>query len=126
MSSERKIVRVQYTHNDVFKIPKGLDLEDKTQVKNWGVKYNRLWIEKVDGTELTIEAEGWIQDFDYKRPDIAEIVDADEEGVEYSDDEEEEEESFGKCKKCKNPYYDILLETFYKKQCISTCECKDN
>jgi hypothetical protein len=97
MSSERKIVRVQYTHNDVFKIPKGLDLEDKKQVKNWGVKYNRLWIEKVDGTELTIEAEGWIQDFDYKRPDIAEIVDAEEEGVEYSDDEEEEE-SFGKCK----------------------------
>jgi hypothetical protein len=90
MSSERKIVRVQYTHNDVFKIPKGLDLEDKTQVKNWGVKWNRLWIEKVDGTELMIEAESWIHNFDYKYPDIAEIVDADDEGVEYSDDEEED------------------------------------
>ena len=89
MSSNRKIVRVQYSHQDVFKIPKGLDLEDKKQVKHWGVKWNRLWIEKVDGTELEIDAEGWINHFDYKYPsDDPEIIDADDEGIEFSDDED--------------------------------------
>jgi hypothetical protein len=91
MSSERKIVRVQYSHQDVFKLPKGLDLENKTQVKFWGVKYNTLYITKVDGTELNIDSEGWVQDHDYKHPDIAEIIDADDEGIEFSDEEEEDD-----------------------------------
>ena len=87
MSSERKIVRVSYTVDDVFKIPKGLDLEDKTQVKFWGVKYNTLYITKVDGTELNIDSEGWISHFDYKYPsNDAEIIDADDVGL---DDEED-------------------------------------
>lgn len=93
MSSNRKIVRVQYSHQDVFKLPKGLDLEDETQVKSWGVKYNTLYITKVDGTELEINSEGWINHFDYKYPDVAEIIDADDEDIYYSDNEDE-------CKYC--------------------------
>jgi len=89
MSSNRKIVRVQYSHQDVFKLPKGLDLEDKTQVKSWVVKYNRLFITKVDGNVLIIDSEGWVQDCDYKHPDVAEIIDADDEDICYSDEEEE-------------------------------------
>ena len=92
MSNKRKVVRVSYTVDDVFKIPKGLNLEDETQVKSWGVKYNTLYITKVDGTELEINAEGWINHFDYKYPsDNPEIIDADDVGLDddYFSDEED-------------------------------------
>jgi hypothetical protein len=88
-----KVVIVNYRINDAFKIPKGLDLEDKTQVKNWGVKYNVLHIYKVDGTELEIESEGWIHSFDYKYPSCndVEIENASDWGIDDDDNEEEEE-----------------------------------
>jgi hypothetical protein len=63
-----KVVIVNYTVQDVFKIPASIDLEDESVVKFWGVKWNKLCILFVDGTEKEIQSEGWIEDFDYKNP----------------------------------------------------------
>jgi hypothetical protein len=63
-----KVVIVNYTIQEAFKIPASIDLEDKSVVKFWGVKWNKLCIYFVDGTEKEIESEGWIDEFDYKRP----------------------------------------------------------
>ena len=38
-----------YGPESVFKIPNGLDLEDKSIVDEWVVKYNTLYIKYVDG-----------------------------------------------------------------------------
>lgn len=99
--SSNKIVRVSYTIDDVFCVPKNINLEDKTQVKFWGVKYNVLHIYLTNGKELEISSQGWIESFDYKYPsnDDKEIINAedyniddDEEGFKEVDLELEEEE----------------------------------
>ena len=84
-----KVVIAEYKCTECFKIPKGLDLEDETQVIDWYVKWNTLFITKADGTEIEIESEGWTQDMDYKFPvDEPTIDDAADHGI---NDEEEEE-----------------------------------
>lgn len=85
-----KIVYVSYVVYDAFRIPKGLDLEDKTQVKDWGVKYNILVIYKVDGTRLEITSENWIHDDDLKHPKKTTIQDAMDFGIESEDEDESE------------------------------------
>jgi len=98
-----KVVIAEYIQRDVFKLPKGLDLEDKEQVKDWGIKWNRLWIVKTDGTELKITSEGYIhRNNDYERPDNVSFDNKDNYyGMEFSDDDdEEEEEQYGTCIKC--------------------------
>ena len=105
--STSKVVIVQYHYQEAFKVPKGLDLEDKTKVTEWWVKWNTLKILLVDGTILEIQPE-WDCVGDYmKHPDgEPTIEDADEFGFE----EEEEEEVVTPdtiimgvvCKKCDN------------------------
>lgn len=96
MSSNQllKCVRVSYIVDDCFKIPKHVNLEDKTQVKSWGVKYNVLYILLTNGEELVISSEGWLEAFDYKYPSKFDkneaIVDASDLGVDDDDSEEEE------------------------------------
>lgn len=85
-----KVVIVEYKYTDAFKIPKGLDLENKEQVKNWCVKWGSLWVVKTDGTELRISSECW--DNDYKYPDYTVIENRDKYGIDYSDDDDEETE----------------------------------
>ena len=87
----RKVVVAHYSYSYPFKIPDGIDLEDETVVKGWGVRYGTLTIHYVDGREEEIEPVYEIE-ADYKWPDEAEIVDAEDYNVEYSEDEEEEEE----------------------------------
>lgn len=86
-SNQLKCVRVSYTIDDCFKIPKHIDLQDETQVESWGVKWNVLHIYLTNGEELEIQSEGWIHGFDYKYPsnDIQEIVDAVECGIDSAD-----------------------------------------
>ena len=64
-----------------YKIPASIDLEDKSVVKFWDVKWNKLCIYFVDGTEKEIESVGWIDEFDYGLEDD-----------EYEEEEEEEED----------------------------------
>lgn len=86
----RKVVEVVYPGPvATFKIPDGLDLEDKSVVEAWWVKYGTLHILYVSGVEEHIE---WEYDPtpDFKRGEES-IIDADYHGVEYSEDEEEPE-----------------------------------
>ena len=90
----RKVVRATFdAPKSVFKIPDGLDLEDETIVEYWQVKYNELYIKYVNGEVLTIEP-SWdgSESMDYKLPMDCEIIDADDIGFEYSEDEHEESE----------------------------------
>jgi hypothetical protein len=89
--SSNKIVRASYTTEDVFYIPKNINLEDKTQVKSWSVKYNTLYICLTNGKELEISNRGWINSCDYKYPRKTEILDAEEVGIDDDDDEDFEE-----------------------------------
>lgn len=87
-----KVVIVKYWISDAFKIPKGLYLEDKTQVKYWWVKWNELHIVKADDTKLLIEPEGWSSDVDFKEPSSdPTIEDRKDYGMDDSEDEEDEE-----------------------------------
>jgi len=80
----RKVVRVSYTVDDIFCVPDNINLEDKTQVDFWCVKYNTLHVGFVSGQEITINSQNWIEGFDYKYPsnDEKEILDAEELGLE--------------------------------------------
>jgi hypothetical protein len=88
-----KIVRAKYSAYTSFKIPKGINLEDKTQVKWWGIKYITLFIVFVDETreEMEIEAE-YEPELDCKYADEKTIKEAREYGYTDSEDDDEEEE----------------------------------
>jgi hypothetical protein len=85
-----------------YKIPASIDLEDKSVVKFWDVKWNKLCIYFVDGTEKEIESVGWIDEFDYKHPTGEPEIDyANNYGLEDDEyEEEEEEEEDPKTKPC--------------------------
>ncbi len=86
---ERKVVVATYTIESVFKIPKGLDLEDKTIVKQWYVKWDTLYIEKVDGTQLEVcENSRWGEEAQ-KHAEKEEIKDADDYCMDDDSDEDE-------------------------------------
>jgi len=88
-----KVVHAKYSASAVFKVPKGIDLEDKTQVKYWGTKYATLYIVFVDETkeEMHIEAE-YEPELDCKYADEETIEKACEYGYTDSEDDDEDEE----------------------------------
>jgi hypothetical protein len=73
----KKILRVTYNSPEsIFAIPIGLDLDDKTIVEDWGVKWDTLYIDFADGTKLEIKPKSSAQDFDdFKYPKDEEIED---------------------------------------------------
>jgi hypothetical protein len=75
--ASRKCVISTYTFSTKFKIPKGIDLDNKDQVKSWGVKYARLYIYLTNGEELTIEDSYGIEDYDFKWSEKDEIEEDD-------------------------------------------------
>lgn len=81
MSEEKSVLRATYHVTDYFLLPKNLDLQDPTQVKSWGVKYNRLEIIRVDNTVLFIDGMGLQFDYDYKHPDSLSFCSAEDAGV---------------------------------------------
>jgi hypothetical protein len=102
--SSNKVVRVTYCCDDVFCVPKNINLEDKTQVENWGVKWNRLYITLTNGKELTIESRGWANDVDYKYPSgDPEILETDEVCCIDEDDEAFDEVDIGIPNTCGEP-----------------------
>ena len=52
----RKVVVAKYSYNVIFKVPKGIDLDDKSVVKSCGILswQSGLFIQYVDGREETI------------------------------------------------------------------------
>jgi len=49
---------VSYCVNEEFIIPKGIDLDDTSKVKSYGVKHSVLTITFVDGTSLQLQSKG--------------------------------------------------------------------
>ena len=97
IKDNRKVVVAEfYAPRIIFKIPDGIDLENKTVVKKWWVRSGTLYINFVDGHNEEIEEEycTGIEELgsDYYFPEEAVIEDADDWNVEYSEDEEEEDE----------------------------------
>ncbi len=56
-----KILKVEFASPElIFKIPKGIDLHNKTQVKRFEVRWSTLYIELVGREKvLEVESEGW-------------------------------------------------------------------
>jgi len=81
-----KVLVATFMTQAVFKIPKGLDLYDKTIVKEFYVRYDTLYIEYTNGKTEEIEQE--FED-EPKRPDETNIEDAEDYGL--SSDEESED-----------------------------------
>lgn len=86
--TDRYVLVAQYFVNEYFKLPRGLDLNDKTKVSEYGVKWDTLYVLMVDGTELKIQCEGWKDGFDYKRPNETEQRTISECGFDDSDEDE--------------------------------------
>ena len=84
-----KVLVATFMTQAVFKIPKGLDLYDKTIVKEFYVRYNTLYIEYTDGRTDKIEEE---YNNESKEPDETNIEDAEDWGID-SESEEESEDS---------------------------------
>ena len=85
-----KVLVIDYCAQAIFKLPKGLnDLDDKTRVKEYWIKYAILYIRFVDGSFMEIQPQ-YEPDVDLKDGHCNErIQDGDDWGV--SDDEEEED-----------------------------------
>jgi len=89
VKGNRQIVSAIFPGPEViFKIPDGLDLEDKTVVEFWFVKWGTLHIHYINGEEKEIEWE-YEPEMDFKDPESSEIEDADEHDIEYEEDKEE-------------------------------------
>ena len=98
MSIRKNIIRATYTAEDIFKIPPHIDLENKSQVKYWFVKWNILTINLTDGDCIEISSEyDEPSNFDWKSPDETALLPDEGEYCldwsEYEEEEEEEEES---------------------------------
>lgn len=94
IKGNRQVLVATFSPPDmIFKLPDGLDLNDKTVVENYWVRYGTLYIKYV-GNDIREEIKPY-QDCepDYKRPDDIKIEAAEDVGVEYTDDEEEEPSS---------------------------------
>ena len=84
-----KVLVATFMTQAVFKIPKGLNLYDKTIVKEFYVRYDTLYIEYTDGRTDKIEEE---YNNESKEPDETNIEDAEDWGID-SESEEESEDS---------------------------------
>lgn len=71
-----------------YVVPKGFDLNNKEQVKEYWVKYGTLYIRLTNKKVLKVEALHGLEDPDYKYPDETEIEDADEGHYDAEDYEE--------------------------------------
>jgi hypothetical protein len=62
---QRQVLVAEYTTSHYFKVPKGIDLDDKNVVECWNVKYGTLYI-KYKGKEEVEEIEGIMSEPDFK------------------------------------------------------------
>lgn len=105
MSTQTKVVIAEYRCQEAFKVPKGIDLEDKTQVQEWWVKWNKLKILLVDGTVLEIQPEWDCVGDSMKRPSEDPTIECAEDYGFEEDEEEEDDDTVVTgivCKKCDN------------------------
>jgi hypothetical protein len=89
---QRKVVAIEYHKEFAFKIPDGIDMEDKNVVQHYFVKWDKLHIVYTDKDKQPdiIEVDWKTYDDELNIPNDMRIADADEYGLEYSEDDEEE------------------------------------
>jgi hypothetical protein len=88
---KREMLHVTYSLDESFKIPIGVDLNDTSQVKNWSVKWNILYITYADGRIEEIAAEGLLN-YEYPVPESVNVVSVDEHGNMIDEDDCEDED----------------------------------
>lgn len=98
------VVVARYSEQHLFKIPLGVDLDDLSQVSNWGMKWNKLWIKYIDGREEEIDA--YLEfEIDYKDPDCYDQDDLDGSCGHEDDFDEEIEEYRDALEAKKEPFF---------------------
>jgi len=97
---ERQMVVATYNIEHFFKVPKGIDLENKKQVKSYWVKYNTLHIEMVNDEIVDIETVS--DESQLKYPDDLKIEPYDDHFDDTESDDECEKPKFFKdtCDMC--------------------------
>jgi len=129
--SQQVVVAEYYAPEVVFKVPKGIDLNDKSVVENWFVRRHTLYIKYV-GKDKEEEHEPVFEtEEDFKFPNKEEVMNREdcelEDFIDWSDDEdeeeeeedEEEEEEEALCKNC-DPNYEGRKE-LYCIMCHKNC-----
>lgn len=88
------LIATYYPPKTTFVVPKGIDLENKEQVKGYWVKYGVLYIDLTNGKTLKVSSyiDG-VEDPDFKYPEETEITYAEDEGFDLDDYEDDYEES---------------------------------
>ena len=87
----QQVLIAKYTSENYFKVPVGLDLEDKTVIKRYGVKWNILTISFVYEHKEDLEIECYQEgEVDYKYPRNEEVGNIEDYDFLESDEEEEE------------------------------------
>lgn len=61
-------VTATYYVEECFKVPRNIDLNDKSQVKEYYVKFDKLYINLTNGKKIEVDNDGWINNYDYKYP----------------------------------------------------------
>lgn len=87
----RMCVRATYNSYSIFKIPDGVDLEDKSVVEEWYVKWDILHIKYASGKVAEIEPTWGEDEDDHKNPNETELLAAEEEGFEDEADKVDED-----------------------------------
>ena len=91
-NNKRQVVVAEYSFHCVFKIPKGLDLDNKKVVEDWWVKYDILSIKYVNNEEIEeIPFSRELSREDFKNPVDERIENANDGYMDYFDGEEEDE-----------------------------------
>jgi len=81
-----KVVIAEFECLEVsWKIPFGLDLQDKSVVKEWWVRWTTLHIEYTDGRSELLDAD-WENEPDLRRPVDERIDDADDIGLDFDEE----------------------------------------
>ena len=89
----RQVVRATYdAPESIFEIPDGLDLNDKSVVECWAVKYNELRILYVNGKEERFAPKWDAADEQLKHPKECDILPAEDTGYEYEEESDDEEQ----------------------------------
>ena len=87
------VVAYFYPPTMTFVVPKGIDLENKEQVKEYWVKWEVLYIDLTNGKTLKVSSFQGVEDPDFKYPEETDIKDAEDEGLDLDDYEDDYEES---------------------------------
>lgn len=117
-----KCLVAEYRQTTYFKLPLGLDLENKVMVEEYWIKWNTLTI-KLENGETLIIAGSDCED-DKKHPEETRLEDAEDWGIEYDEDEKPK---FHLCEYCEDNLVDEtngknVCEDCYEDTLVRRCD----